>query len=519
MKLFLDRNRTLLPKIDTIYLITRSMVLISICYYIYANNLMKIDPIFTFAVIGSFVAHLVLFIIATRDKFDIKLAYLSAVIYDLILIPLLVLHTGGNSSSFYLLFFLTVSVAAYVLTFWFSLASTIIVTLGLLGAVYTDFFYGDTFNVFLKVGFIWVYYWAIMYVSDYMHKSENRLLKLLNTLNLRTSELEKSQAHLEMIYENTRVLASIFEPDSIVKEIMRLMSNYLNFDGCGVIFSDSNRKFYYRARYTIGETNFHPKALDMLSADFIKKVVLQQEPIIIKDVAKRDDYVPLNEKTRGLMIIPMVAHGRTKGVLIAESILTDRFKEKDIQIITAIARSGAIGLENAHLHRKTQELTIVDELTGSYNYRHFAKKLTEEKRRSRRYGSALSLIMVDIDWFKKLNDNYGHEAGNLVLKQLSETIKKCIRDVDIFARYGGEEFAVILPQTPLRDARVIGERIRQQVEARDFIIGENQTTNITVSIGLTSFPENGKSQEELVSVADQALYHAKGDGRNQVCVI
>jgi diguanylate cyclase (GGDEF)-like protein len=495
------------------------MVLISICYYAFVNNLISKDPFFTFAVTGSFIAHLAIFVIATKDKFDIKLAYLSAIVYDFLLVPLLVLYTGGYSSSFYLLFFLTVSVAAYVLTFWFSFGSTLFVSLGFLGAVYPDLLSGNTFNVLLKAGFIWVYYWAIMYVSDYMRKSENRLLNLLNTLNMRTSELEKSQAHLEMIYENTRVLASIFEPDSIVKEIMRLMSNYLNFDGCGVIFSDSNHKFYYRARYSLGETNFHPKALDLLSADFIRKVVLQQEPIIIKDVAKRDDYVPLNDKTRNLMIIPMVAHGRTKGILVAESIIADRFKEKDIQIITAIARSGAIGLENAHLHRKTQELTIVDELTGSYNYRHFANKLEEEKRRSKRYGSALSLIMVDIDWFKKLNDNYGHEAGNLVLKQLSETIKKCIRDVDIFARYGGEEFAVILPQTPLRDARVIGERIRQQVELRDFIIGENQTTKITVSIGLTSFPENGKSQEELVSVADQALYHAKGDGRNQVCVI
>jgi len=477
------------------------------------------DPIFTFSVIGSFVAHLIMFIIATKNKFDIKLAYFSAIIYDFIFVPLLVLYTGGYESSFYLLFFLTVSVAAYVMTFWFSLGSTIIVSLGFLGAVYPDLISNHSFNVLLKLGFIWVYYWAILYVSDYMRKSENRLLSLLNTLNMRTSELEKSQAHLEMIYENTRVLASIFEPDSIVKEIMRLMSSYLNFDGCGVIFSDNNRKFYYRSRYTLGETIFHPKALDELSAEFIKKVVKQQEPIIIKDVAKRDDYLPLNEKTRGLMIVPMVAHGRVKGVLVAESIIPDRFKEKDIQIITVIARSGAIGLENAHLHRKTQELTIVDELTGAFNYRHFVKKLEEEKRRSRRYGSALSLIMVDIDWFKKLNDNFGHEAGNLVLKQLSETIKKCIRDVDIFSRYGGEEFAIILPQTPLRDARAIGERIRQEVELIDFIIGENQTTNITVSIGLTSFPENGKSQEELVSVADRALYHAKGDGRNQVCVI
>jgi diguanylate cyclase (GGDEF)-like protein len=146
-------------------------------------------------------------------------------------------------------------------------------------------------------------------------------------------------------------------------------------------------------------------------------------------------------------------------------------------------------------------------------------KLEEEKKRALRYDLPLSLIMVDIDWFKKINDSYGHEVGNMVLEELSQIIKGCIRDVDIFCRYGGEEFVVILPQTPVREAEQIGERIRSEVETRVMTYEENIRLKITVSVGVSAFPENGRSHEELVSAADQALYQAKGSGKNLVkCV-
>jgi diguanylate cyclase (GGDEF)-like protein len=163
-------------------------------------------------------------------------------------------------------------------------------------------------------------------------------------------------------------------------------------------------------------------------------------------------------------------------------------------------------------------LSIVDELTDSYNYRYFIQKFQEEKKRAVRYSLPLSIIMIDIDWFKKFNDGYGHEIGNVVLRELAGVIKECIRDVDIFSRYGGEEFVVILPQTPLSEAQVIGERIRSQVEAAVIDTVTRGTVRITVSIGVSSYPENGRSEEELITVADQALYRAKDSGKNLVCV-
>jgi len=218
------------------------------------------------------------------------------------------------------------------------------------------------------------------------------------------------------------------------------------------------------------------------------------------------------------MAVPMIAHGRKRGLLVVESHLEDRFTDKDVQMLTVVSRSAALALENAELHKRTEELSIIDDLTGAYNYRHFVRVLQEERKRAVRYQQPLSIIMTDIDWFKKLNDSYGHEVGNVVLAQLAGVIKQCVRDVDIFARYGGEEFVVILPQTPQAEASVIAERIRRRVADMVVDTRDAERLKITISIGISSYPENGKSAEELVSIADQALYRAKDSGKNLVCI-
>ncbi len=249
-------------------------------------------------------------------------------------------------------------------------------------------------------------------------------------------------------------------------------------------------------------------------------MVQQGEAVTVIDIAGRKDYLPLRTNTRSVMLVPMIAHGKTVGLLNAESPLSGVFTERDEKMLAVVARAAALAIDNAMLHRKTEELTITDELTGIYNYRYFAEKLKEEQRRACRYNMPLSLIMLDIDWFKKFNDSYGHEVGNIVLRGITSVVKKCIRDVDIFCRYGGEEFVIILPQTPRIEVARIGERIRQQIEAASFGGGDNiPELKVTVSVGITSYPENGKPDEELLSVADQALYRAKGAGKNLVCVI
>ena len=518
MKLFLDRNRTLLPRIDVVFLLTRVLTFASIGWFTLFGDYAPADALFFYIVVGSYALLIGLFLGGMYGRFDLKLAYLGSIVYDVLFLPLFIWFTGGLDSSFYLFFFLTIAVAAYILVFPAALSVAVLLTGMYIAPVAGQLEVADLFGFSTRIGFMWIYFLALAYVSEYMRKSERRLMKLFNTLNLRTSELEKSQAQLEMIYGNTRVLAAILEPDDVVREVMRIMGNTLGYATYFMVLKNAGGRYYYRARCIAGRTTYSLRPLAIARNQLIARVARAQEAIRVNDTTTRDDYEVLTSETRSAIIIPMTFHGHATGLLIAESPEAGSFSQRDEQLLSVVARSAGLALENAELLKRTEELTITDELTDSFNYRYFVQKFQEEKRRAVRYHLPLSIIMIDIDWFKKLNDGYGHEAGNAVLHQLAQVIKECVRDVDIFCRYGGEEFVAILPQTPLVEAQSIGERIRTQVEATIIDTGHTGKVKITVSIGVSSYPENGRSEEELVSVADQALYKAKGSGKNLVCV-
>lgn len=165
-----------------------------------------------------------------------------------------------------------------------------------------------------------------------------------------------------------------------------------------------------------------------------------------------------------------------------------------------------------------KNLATLDELTGVYNRREFNNQLNNELERSRRYGHEFSLLLVDIDFFKKLNDTYGHQAGDEALRSIAVLLKQQFRALDRVSRYGGEEFIVILPETSNVTAYSVAERIRQLISTHALSIDENQTVNVTVSGGLATFPEDGVEAKSLIHCADQALYAAKYSGRNRIIV-
>ena len=164
-----------------------------------------------------------------------------------------------------------------------------------------------------------------------------------------------------------------------------------------------------------------------------------------------------------------------------------------------------------------ERVSVTDELTGLANRRRLVTELDRELRRSDRTGHPFSILMLDVDRFKKFNDTWGHPAGDGVLKRLANTLRDCVRDVDTVARYGGEEFTVLLPETPVAEAARVAERIRAATE-KDRFTPEGSTTvvSVTVSIGYAVYPENGRAQEPLIEAADQALYRSKQSGRNRV---
>jgi len=166
-----------------------------------------------------------------------------------------------------------------------------------------------------------------------------------------------------------------------------------------------------------------------------------------------------------------------------------------------------------------REEAITDGLTQLYTYRYFELRLRNEFERAQRYKTPLSLVFVDIDHFKRINDSYGHEEGNVVLRTVSQVLKKSTRRVDLVARYGGEEFCVVLPQTELAGAQQYAENLRKMVEETPFVLLGSEPVKVTVSIGVSSYPRlQASSSEELVKLTDDALYQAKESGRNRVCV-
>jgi diguanylate cyclase (GGDEF)-like protein len=224
------------------------------------------------------------------------------------------------------------------------------------------------------------------------------------------------------------------------------------------------------------------------------------------------------------------------GLLLSRSILRPlrqlesgvrRFAKGDFSYRIASRREDELGgltqafntmaQELAREHQALQNLSVRDPLTGLFNHREFYRLLAEELERARRYRHPLSLLMLDLDFFKRVNDTYGHQAGDHALMTVTGLIAGELRRVDEVARYGGEEFAVILPETPGSEAMALAERIRQAVAAKPLAINKTEEVSLTVSIGLAVFAEDAKTVDDLVKKADDALYRAKQEGRNRVC--
>jgi len=523
MKIFQDKGKTILPRVDSILLLSRLLIAAGVLSLLFQGGLSVKAQYILSGLTAVYLSLMLVFGIMVRSgKYDLKIPYLSIIVFELLFIPALIFLTKGSQPTFFLFYYLTVSFAAYMMRFSITLVILGIITVSYLslleyfGLITTRWIMG----IFLQLGFMWFLSLAISFVGDFIRKSEKRLLNLFNTLNQRTAELEKSQAHLEMTYENTRVLAGILDIDGVIQEVMRIMGQVMAYPSSGLLLIGPGKNLIYRGRNISGQANFHLKAADPDSNELVYMVAKQGEIVSINDIGRRKGYQPLRENTRSVSLVPMRAHGKTVGILTTESSQVGAFGPKEQSMLQVVARAAAMALENAMLHKRMEELTITDELTGIYNYRYFAMKLKEEQRRAVRYDLPLSLIMIDIDWFKRFNDTYGHEVGNIVLKGITTVVKRCIRDVDIFCRYGGEEFVIILPQTPQIEVSQIGERIREQIEESTFGGGDGiPELRVTVSIGITSFPENGKSEDEILSTVDTALYRAKGSGKNTVCVI
>lgn len=246
-------------------------------------------------------------------------------------------------------------------------------------------------------------------------------------------------------------------------------------------------------------------------------VFLERKPIIT-NLGSADPRFIVKEvlsNTKSLLCVPLIAKGEVIGVINITNKKHDKlFNQKDLEFITSLANQAAIAIDNAKLY----ELATKDGMTKLYIYRHFYTLLENEIRRCSRYKRNMSLLMMDIDNFKKINDTYGHLTGDTILKRLASVLQETVRKIDIPARYGGEEFVVILPETDKKDACVIAERIRKNIAQIEVRVNETQTLSPTVSMGVAQYTTDGQEAKELINAADTALYFSKHNGKNMVSI-
>ena len=240
------------------------------------------------------------------------------------------------------------------------------------------------------------------------------------------------------------------------------------------------------------------------------RVYMTAKPIVVNNINEDDVFID-SEKSyvRSITCIPMIVYKEVIGVInVTNKRHGKEFTDEDVEMLKAVADQAAVAINKAQLW----DMAVTDSLTGLYVRRYFMVKLQEELHRAERYNNILSVVMADLDQFKNINDTYGHDAGDRVLKAIGKFLQQNVRDVDVVARYGGEEFVIMIPEAADKAAHILSERLRKNLSEMKF----DNLPPITVSLGIATYPYDGSDAEDLIKKADAAMYAAKRAGRNQV---
>lgn len=241
-------------------------------------------------------------------------------------------------------------------------------------------------------------------------------------------------------------------------------------------------------------------------------------------VSGRHDIMNLELKALGLpysdmgpfLLVPISQNDSIAGYLAIFSELNGSYDNSDIENASFIANQATLALENIQLYNQASELTYIDDLTKLHNIRYMDIALENEIKRAKRFNGHLCFLFLDIDFFKNINDSYGHQVGSKVLIELGQILKEIVREIDTVARYGGDEFTILLVETNAAGATVIANRLRDIVEKHPFQTQEGLSIWLTITIGVAAYPEQASSKEELLRAADKAMYKGKNTTRNIV---
>jgi diguanylate cyclase (GGDEF)-like protein len=326
--------------------------------------------------------------------------------------------------------------------------------------------------------------------------------------------LQRRLARADVLAEMIRAVNASLDPERVAESIVARASDWVPAPGWLVLAVD-------------GGGGVRPMAARALTASVdatahaVGGIVMRSGEVFSSANAAEDRRVA-DGSASAVVAFPLTCRGRTIGALVAidrtPAAAVPRFARGALAAIVAALEPGGIALENALRVQRAEALSVTDDLTQLYNSRYLSQVLRRETKRASRSGRPLSLLFVDLDGFKAINDTHGHLYGSRALVEAAGVIRLSARETDMVSRFGGDEFALILPDTGSDGAVAVGERVRDRIAAHSFLQGDGLAIALTVSVGVATLPDVAASAEGLIQAADEAMYHVKEHGKNGIYV-
>ncbi len=335
------------------------------------------------------------------------------------------------------------------------------------------------------------------------------------------TETARQTQELHIFHDVAKALTSSLDLDSILQTIMEKMAEYFRPDTWSLLMVDEQKMELYFA-IVVGTASEALKDVRLKVGEGIAGHVAKYgEKLVVPDVradkrfTKRiDDLTRL--ETQSIICVPLKSKLRVLGVIQLVNVNMQHFTHEEEFFLQALCDYAAIAIENARSVEKIQELTITDDCTGLFNARHLYKTLETEVYRSARFGYEFSVLFIDLDHFKSVNDTHGHLIGSKLLAEIGYLIKAQLRLIDFAFRYGGDEFVVLLPQTGKDSALVVARRLRDSLRASCFCKEEALNLNVRASMGLATYPHDAKSPHDIIRQADEMMYMVKNSTRDNI---